>query len=203
MSAPTPAQLFAIATQQPIPNAEKIIAFLSSRTSTKTDRHILAAFFNAAGAISALPAYKFITDADIAKQHCVRCHGPFTPGDGDPCNIPHSFNEEGREGDRYPSICCGRSVELEEEGSGNDHWTNLHEFGFCFLGRHTTDVNEVKRQHNGANIFPCEIGVKSGRCIRPWVDEGRNPVFSWQFEIDPEVGFLWLLFRPYANVYVV
>lgn len=82
----------------------------------------------------------------------------------------------------HPSGCCGDRVELEAEEHGSGYYTNLHDIGFYFEGSHTTDVSEVKDQRNGANIFPCEVGVKSGRCIRLRVDE-EDPVTSWHFGV--------------------
>lgn len=183
MSAHTPAQLSEIVTHEPIPNAEKIIAFLSSHSITKADRKVLATFLKAAKAVAALPAYKAMTDADAAEKHCVRCHTSFSDddNDSDACTIPHVFDPEGMDV-FHPSECCGERVQLEAEEHGSEYYTNLHEIGLCFEGSHTTDVSEVRDQRNGVNIFPCEIGVKSGRCIRLRVDE-EDPVASWHFRL--------------------
>ncbi|KZV65291.1 hypothetical protein PENSPDRAFT_135149 [Peniophora sp. CONT] len=128
------------------------------------------------------------TSAAVAPnyQHCVRCHMEFLENRPYGCVVPHVWECEGqfcggyRNGSKlyeYKLACCSaKGMILEEEGGGNDMYTQKPKHpGPCFKGNHTIDRAAV--HFNGGNIRECDAGrADDGICRLVW--ERESPLFD-------------------------
>ncbi|RDB22851.1 hypothetical protein Hypma_010178 [Hypsizygus marmoreus] len=180
------------ATARAIPssmNANVVKCLFEGRVRTEADLAVVDTFLKAAAAVQALPTYKAMINELEAKKHCVRCHDTFSDADNESgdCVIPHVFNCDEYQrtymGLEYPSECCGEAVTLEEEGAGNNDWTNLDDLDMCYEGTHTTNLRVVQSEYNDTNILPCKM--ENGKCVRGVIDDdGDSPVWTWKVNSD-------------------
>ncbi|KAF9461873.1 hypothetical protein BDZ94DRAFT_1323080 [Collybia nuda] len=190
-SVPTAASLTNAAKALPRSFPTDVVHFLENVYFGNADLLLVSNFLEAAKTLAAAPNFKAMKNKQQAELHCVRCHDTFTAETNGPtkCVIPHVFDTEptftgevsGYEKVYgYKAICCG-SVELEEEGAGNDEYRNLKRIGHCYKGYHTTDAEEVEdeQEYNDVNIRRCKLDKETKECMVLCID-GENPVFDWQ-----------------------
>ncbi|KAF8506360.1 hypothetical protein BU17DRAFT_71321 [Hysterangium stoloniferum] len=123
-------------------------------------------------------------------RHCVRCHSDYylKRNTNDACQIPHVFDAEDRTftGNRsrwgekeyqYTARCCSGSTLVEE--SEFEYKLEDTEPRFCFSGRHTTDVRDVR--YHRYSVLKCKKD-EVGRCLR----QPRGPKYEPIFTDSPE-----------------
>jgi len=123
-------------------------------------------------------------------RHCVRCHSDYylKRNTNDACQIPHVFDAEdrtftgsktrwGEKKYQYKARCCNSSTLIEE--SQFEYNLEDTEPRYCFSGRHTTDVRDVR--YHRYSILKCKKG-EAGRCLR----QPRGPKYEPIFTDSPE-----------------
>jgi len=101
---------------------------------------------------------------ETGDTHCVRCHKVFDPSSSSPaemrCVLPHPTKsvvpiKRDQFGTDFACLCCRTEFRLPKmafyEAGVNSMLT-----GFCFIGHHTTDENDIDYQQDGGAALSCE-----------------------------------------------
>lgn len=101
---------------------------------------------------------------ETGDTHCVRCHKVFDPSSSSPaemrCVLPHPTKsvvpiKRDQYGTDFACLCCRTEFRLPKmafyEAGVNSMLT-----GFCFIGHHTTDQNDIDYQQDGGAALCCE-----------------------------------------------
>lgn len=105
-----------------------------------------------------------VLDIRDEDTHCARCHKTFDPLSGSNaekrCLLPHPtkmvipIRRDG-DGTHFVCLCCRTEFKLPKmtfyEAGVNSMLT-----GYCFIGQHTSDENDIDCQYDGGAALTCE-----------------------------------------------